>query len=291
MNPKRKTTLIVTVGGQPQVVTFALDDLLQRGFEINQLLIIHFSSETSRLQEALRKIKEEIESDRYQMRAIQLSFVPIESESVLLNDVRDEVDAHITWEKINQLIIDLKKTQQILHVCVSGGRRILGMMTMSAAMLHFGHQDKLWHMYTPDYWIEKCRDGKLMHLPPDTGFTMIQVPMMPWGSYFPILRELTRPITQEDDVLATSRQFLDYGEETRRNAVLNQLSSRQKEVLSAFAEGYNPQQVAEKLFISIKTVDSHKTIILAECRNAWALPEETWLDYRFIWDKFEKLDQ
>jgi CRISPR-associated protein Csx14 len=60
-------------------------------------------------------------------------------------------------------------------------------------------------------------------------------------------------------------------------------------VLYAFAEGLNPQQVAEKLFITIKTVDSHKTVILAECRNAWNLPDGEWLDYRFMADKFETI--
>ena len=111
--------------------------------------------------------------------------------------------------------------------------------------------------------------------------------MMPWGSYFPILRQLTQPVTMEHDVLAAPRRLLDYGETSRRTAVIEQLTQRQKEVLHSFAEGLNPHQVAEKLCISIKTVDSHKTIILAECRNAWALPEDTWLDYRFIAEKFK----
>lgn len=128
-----------------------------------------------------------------------------------------------------------------------------------------------------------------MHLPSaqDTGFRLIQVPMMPWGSYFPVLRQLTRPVTGEQDMLAAPRRVLDYGEESRRTAVLKQLTRRQRDVLQAFGEGLTPQEVADKLFISVKTVDSHKTAILAECRNAWALPEEAWLDYRFLADKFE----
>jgi hypothetical protein len=38
--------------------------------------------------------------------------------------------------------------------------------------------------------------------------------------------------------------------------------------------------------ISLKTVDSHKTAILGECQVAWSLPEEAWLDYHFLHDKF-----
>ncbi len=72
----------------------------------------------------------------------------------------------------------------------------------------------------------------------------------------------------------------------RKTAVLTQLTQRQKDVLHAFGEGLDPSQVAQKLFITVKTVDSHKTVILAECRNAWDLPDEAWLDYRFIGEKF-----
>jgi CRISPR-associated protein Csx14 len=64
------------------------------------------------------------------------------------------------------------------------------------------------------------------------------------------------------------------------------LTARQKEVLAAFARGEKPDQVASQLHISPKTVDSHKTAILAECRLAWDYPDDAWLDYHFLADKF-----
>jgi hypothetical protein len=117
----------------------------------------------------------------------------------------------------------LKNERRALHIGISGGRRILGLLTMSAA----------------------------------TG-----------------------------DVLAEPRAVLDEAERARCTAVVDRLTDRQRDVLAAFAAGLNPQQVAEKLFISIKTVDSHKTVILAGRRIAWALPEDEWLDYRFLAEKF-----
>ena len=79
---------------------------------------------------------------------------------------------------------------------------------------------------------------------------------------------------------------MDYGEAARRTAVLEKLTRRQKDVLKAFATGRDREAVASQLHISVKTVDSHKTVILDECRNAWKLPEETHLGYRFIAEKF-----
>lgn len=287
MNLARETTLVVTLGGQAQVVTFALDALLARGVPITHLVVIHFASNAPRLQKALQQVSAEINGPLYQKRPLRLTLFPVATDSVALADIQDEADADIAWEAINQLIIDLKEAQHTLHVCITGGRRILGLMTMSASMLHFGHQDRLWHMYTPAHWIEQSREGSLMHLPPGSGFNLIQVPMMPWGSYFPVLRQLTRPLPADEDVLARPRHLLDAAERERCTAVLQRLTERQKEVLFAFADGLGPQQVADKLFITLKTVDSHKTVILAECRNAWNLTDETWLDYRFISDKFE----
>lgn len=289
MEPERQTTLMATVGGQPQIVTFALDELLSRGVEITQLLLIHFSSDAPRLQQALQQVVAEIEGPRYADLSLRLRLFPVATNAGSLSDIRDEADAHLAWEAINQLIIDLKEARHTLHVCISGGRRILGLMTISVAMLHFGHQDVLWHMYTPDEWLPHVREGAMMHLPPHSGFKLIQVPMMPWGTYFPALRQLTRPVLNEPDVLAAPRRFLDYAEEARKTAVVKNLTERQKEVLQAFAQGLTPQQVADRLFISVKTVDSHKTVILAECRNAWDLPEEAWLDYRFIAEKFDRM--
>lgn len=285
MNSNRRTTLVATLGGQPQVITFAIDALLARGITITNVLLIHLAMNTPRLQTAVQKIAHELSGPHYPA-SLQLEFFPVASENGPLHDIRDEADAHVAWEAISQLIIKLKKTQHTLHVCISGGRQMLGFMTMSAAMLHFGHEDILWHTYTPDAWLTPTRDGQLMHLPPEAGFKLLQVPMMPWGSYFPALRQLTRPVTKGTDVLAAPRQVLEYGEESRKSALLEKLTRRQREVLDAFAAGLTPQEVAEELVISVKTVNSHKTVILAECRNVWALPESTWLDYRFIAEKF-----
>ena len=286
-----QTTLVATLGGQPQIITLALDALLSQGVPVTNVVVLYFASSSPRYQRSIEKVKSEFKNQQYGDYPIQLTWRPLKVAKHPLQDIRNEADADAAWAVINQLLIDLKKQHHILHVCISGGRRILGLMTMSAAMLHFGHQDVLWHMYTPEDWLAEAKDGALMHIPADSGFTLIQVPMMPWGSYFPALRTLTMPSGHNGDVLDAPRKVLDYGEQARKTAVLNQLTKRQREVLYAFAEGLDPNQVAQKLFISIKTVDSHKTIILAECRIAWNLPENTWLDYRFIAEKFEPIPE
>jgi CRISPR-associated protein Csx14 len=104
-----------------------------------------------------------------------------------------------------------------------------------------------------------------------------------WSAYFPALRDLAQPPAQ---VIAAQTAWLDGAERARRGAVLEHLTERQREVLHLLAAGRSPQEVAEDLSISIATVNSHKTNILAECRLAWNLPEDAWLSYHFLREKF-----
>ena len=49
---------------------------------------------------------------------------------------------------------------------------------------------------------------------------------------------------------------------TEESSNENQLSKRELEVLRLFAEGFSNQEIADKLFISIRTVESHKNHIM-----------------------------
>lgn len=278
------SVMVATVGGQPQVVTFALDELLQRGAAIHELIVVHLAPHAHSHQtgQALARLTEEFQGNRYP--ELRWRFFPIGRGKERLEDIRDESAAHTAWSAIYRLIADLKIQNQRLEVCIAGGRRLLALLTMSAAMLHFDHHDRLWHLYTPTDFLERARDGAIMHARPEDGVRLIQVPLAPWGAYFPTLRLLTG-ITPWQAVTA-QMDWLDAAERARCQQVVDQLTSRQREVLRAFAAGHNPQEVAELLCITIKTVDLHKTVILGVCRNAWGIPESVRLTYHFLREKF-----
>lgn len=110
------------------------------------------------------------------------------------------------------------------------------------------------------------------------------MPLAPWGAYFPPLRALAQASPQK--VVAAQTHWLDETERRRCQQVADQLTPREMETLRAFAAGQNPQEVAETMCVTVRTVHAHKTVILAECRNAWELPEDEWLTYHFLREKF-----
>lgn len=286
-----ESLLLITMGGQPQVVTFALDWLLARGEIIREVVVVHLSptldlpAEYRRTQHALERLHLEFSGDRYQGRPCRLRLVPIRHGDTRLADIRSEADADVVWCAIYQLLTTLKAQGRPLHLCIAGGRRIMGLLTFSAAMLLCGHQDHVWHMYTPIGFLERARDGNIMHAQPGDGVRLIQVPFVPWGTYFPALRALMH---SPAEVIAVQTAQLEATEYARCRSVFAQLTERQREVLRLLAMGYTPQEVAERLHITMATVNTHKTVILDQCRIAWNLPENTYLSYHFVHDHFAR---
>ena len=280
-------TLVTTMGGQAQVVTFALDWLLSQGEAIHDVVVLHLSSDDPRVRKALDQLAAEFPDDRYAHANQPMRFrkTSICDASNPLHDIQNEAAAEATWQTVYRLIAGLKDQGCALHVCLAGGRRVMGLMAMSAAMLHFDHQDKLWHLYTPDELRRRAFEGAMMHVGPEEGVRLIQVPMAPWGVYFPGLKAMLGVPSAR--VLTTHTQWMENDERARCRRVVKRLTDRQQAVLQLFAAGRTPQEAAEALNITLKTVDTHKTTILAECRNEWPSPPLGGrLDYHFLRDKF-----
>ena len=87
----REVTLVATLGGQPQVVTFALDALLARGYTVAEVQVVYLEARTRRLQTAVARLKHELEGGYY--RGIGVIFRPISRSKHHLKDIRDDADA------------------------------------------------------------------------------------------------------------------------------------------------------------------------------------------------------
>lgn len=297
MSSSTPLTLVATLGGQPQVLTFALDDLLARGEQVTQVVAVHAAAQTPAMQQSLARLAVAFAGGRYAgqpcgLRSVVILDGPRAFHSASLRDyvadISDEAAAEATWQTLHRLLGQLKAEGRRLHLVVTGGPRLIGLMAMSAATLLFDHQDRLWHLFTPRDLRAAASGGAILHVGPEAGVRLIQVPMAPWGAYFPALRALASATSSQ--VVAAQARWMDEGERGRCRLVVQQLTPRQVEVLQAFAAGFSPQEVAERLSVTLKTVDSHKTAILEQCRIAWSVPEGQRLSYHDLRRWFERYD-
>lgn len=276
-------TLICTLGTQPQVVTFALDYLLARNEPIQEVIVLHLARTDPAIDDALHRLQAEFEGERYRDNTCRFRLMALRGQHYPLSTIRTTDDAEKVRQFVHGLINTLKQQNRYLHLCIAGGPRMIALMTLSVVMLHCGHQDKVWHLYTEPNFLNRAKRDKCLHDPTGQQVWLMEVPLVPWGAYFAPLRE---SLPHPSDLAQAQTAWLDQTDHDRCQQVWDALTPRQQEVLRAFAGGLNTQQVAEKLVISIATVNSHKTRILTECKITWELAEETYLTFHFLHQKF-----
>ena len=279
-------TLLATLGGQPQVVTFTLDLLLHRGFPISEVIVVHPQASHPRLQHSLDCLNAEFVGDRYQVsgQPIHLRSHVLRLDDEPLDDIVDEVSAGGALNTIHTLIRSLKRQHRCIHLSITGGRRLMSSIATEAALLNFTHSDHIWHIYTPEAVQRQANEGTLMHASLQDGVRLIERHFVPWGTYF---ADLPQVISTAQETLHFQKRKMDTLEQARCDQVVQQATDRQLDVLRAFAEGLNIQEVAERLCITTRTVDAHKTKLLELCREVWAIEQSaSRLGYHFLYKTF-----
>ena len=280
--PDHMHILLATLGGQPQVVTFTLDLLLNADFPISEVIVIHPKASQPRLQRSLECLSAEFAGDYYKAadRVIHFRSHVLQLDGAPINDITDDSHADGTLDTIHQLIGDLKRQGHRIHLSVTGGRRLMSLLAIPVASFNFDRHDHIWHIYTPDHIVEQVRDGKRMHVPLDAGVRLIKGQFISLGAYVydpsqPFRTAQARQLTQ-----------MDAQEHARCTSVTERLTDRELDVLRAFAKGLTQQEVVKELGITTKTVDRHKTKLLDICREVWAIDPNTRIGYHFLYKTF-----
>ena len=276
------TTLVALLGGQPQVVTFTLDLLLARGEKINQVVIVYPAS-NPRYRNAYLRLAGEFGGDLYRNQPCHLRNVTVQIAGAALDDVQQPQEVEAVRRSLHELLATLKDEDHIVHLSLTGGRRVMALIALSAAMQYLTPVDHIWHIHTPDDFIAEARDGALMHAPVSAGVRLVSVPFVPWVAYFPGLAPLFSRSSQA--LREAELGWLEPEERERCEQVWGQLTTRRREVLQSFARGLTRQQTAASLTIEVSTVDSHREAILDLCHQAWTAYEGRF-DMYFLRERF-----
>ncbi len=98
-------TLLATLGGQPQVVTFTLDLLLQRHIPIREVIVVHPASQP-KLQHSIACLNAEFPGDRYKVdgRTIHFRRHVLRDYDRPIDDIVDERTADGALNTMDELI-------------------------------------------------------------------------------------------------------------------------------------------------------------------------------------------
>ena len=265
--PSSPAVLIATLGGQPQIVTFTLDLLLARQERVDQVVVVYLPGH-ERYQQAYRQLTGEFSGDRYRFegseRPLRLRSQPVRRGEQPLVEVSRPEEIEAVRQVFTELLADLKQQGFRVHLSLSGGRRVMALTALAAAMQRLTPADRLWHLYTPPDLTEAARGGALLHAPPGSGLRLVEVPFVPWAAYFPGLRPLL-----EGKPAALQAAWLPEEERQRCHKAWQQLTPRQQEVLRQIAAGQSRSQAAQRLSISPATFDTHRKEIIRRCAQAW----------------------
>ncbi len=253
-------------------MTLALDELLARGHPLTETIIIHLAPRGPQYHHALQKLTTIFTNDSYQGTAMRFRMLPILIGRHPIADLYNEAALDAASYGIHQLIQQLKELGAVIHLCATGGRRLLGMLAISAAMQYFDQHDRIWHLYSSDTERAVTHQGARLHRTPESEIALLRVPLAIHGPARQI--EPAPPIAT-----------LPAEEYERCRSVIDRLSLRQRDVLRAIADGLEIQEIAARLSITVATVHQHKSAIFSECRNCWgSMPEHVklyWVRDRF----------
>lgn len=267
-SPRISASFIATLGTEPQVVSAALDLLINQGVLLSEIIVIHTTSSNPLISNAINRLKEDFSNSEYS-RKLALQMVPLVDDlGHPLSDVETPQAAQSAFKALYQLIRSVKKRGNVIHLSIAGGRKTLALYAMVAAQLLFDENDRLWYLFSSGDYLA----SKRLHPSPNDDVSLVPIPVILWSKVSPMaaqLREVDDPfeaIQRIEDLrlqekLENAREFI--------NGSLTQAEKRVVEIL--VRDGLSDVEIAERLFLSPRTVEQHLRSAYLKAAAHWGL--------------------
>jgi CRISPR-associated protein Csx14 len=252
--------LVATLGNEPQVITITLDLLLRQGYPVHHVIAVHTASR--QVLRGLTLLERELAGPRYARVTFKPALVCDANKRV--DDFREEADVQSLLRVLYLAVRDVKRSCRVVHVCVSGGRKVMGVAAMVVAQLLFGPDDHVWHLLS-----ETWRPGtpRRLHVAPGEKAHLVPVPVLRWTDSAVMMAALA----ELDDPIEAIRRYEDIvrGERMRRRRefVERWLTRAEREVAFLACRGLDNPGIARQLGRSERTVANQLTSVYAKLRD------------------------
>lgn len=279
---KGREVLISTLGTEPQVVTLTLDSLLNRGYNIDIVKVLHTKPNSIKLKEGIERLKEEFKKF---YNGISLALVPIADNNHYPDDFTNEKDVATFLKVLYKTAAELKRKGFLIHLSIAGGRKIMAAMGMVVAQLLLRSDDHVWHLLSEDELLQ----NKAMHTDDPQKVTLIPIPVLEWALFYSTAREI---LIWDDPYKAIEKQREMRKRESMRvlKEFWESLTPVEQEVAVALVKhGGTQNEIAALLRRSPKTINNHLRSIYSKYRTIMGLKENARVKDRIIVDLMEFL--
>ncbi|MEW6448247.1 MAG: CRISPR-associated ring nuclease [Bacillota bacterium] len=261
---KSPEVLIATLGVEPQVVTITLDRLLAGRRHVGEVTVIYTAG--SGVRKALAAIEAEFAKGVYP--DVQLRRAPVVSSRGPVDDFCTEEDL---YGLLRTLYSEIRRARQgggAVHLCVSGGRKVMGIIGMVVAQLLFGPEDTVWHLLTEGWHPGAVRR---LHLSPAERVWLVPVPVLRWTEAGTLLRTVAE-LNDPAEVVAWHERLSRNAQIKRKGEFIRHwLSKAERDVVRLACRGLDNAGIAKTLHKSEQTVANQLRSVYEKLRE--------WLDY------------
>lgn len=248
------STLVCTLGAQPQVVTLSLDLLLRLGRRCDELVVVH----TSPWVEPVRTAREQVARALVERPGLAVRYVTVAGEHGPVDDLSTPDEAAAYLRTLYRTVLALKQAGRRVDLNLSGGRKPMSIYAMVVAQLLFDADDRLWYVLSGD---ELRRSGE-MRLPAGGAAALLEVPVLRWSSVSPA----ATPLGSFDDPWDAIRYQQEHrlrADLARKQVFVERDLTRAERELAALAatSGLDNAALAARLHKSRKTVNNQLTAI------------------------------
>lgn len=248
---RRYQVLIATLGSEAQVITIALDLLLERGYPIDRLVVLHTDATEGAICESLSALLEELDGRQYypSLRHEEVCFQDAQGRPLPDVITPDDMQAvfRITFETLKRI----KQEGLTVHLSAAGGRKAMSSYALLSAQFLFDEHDHFWNLWS----VPELLTERRMHASPGEAH-LIRLPIPPWHigllkkeafvqSLTPTLAEVLELLargksnreiaekrgtgegtvrTQVEDLRARLREWLGYERKVDRYTIIREFS-------------------------------------------------------------------
>lgn len=173
---KRQQVLIATLGSEAQVVTLTLDLLIERGYPIERLIVLHTDPSQEPIASSFGALQEELERHPPYQHLQHEEVCFQDGQGRPLPDVTTPDEMRAVFRTTFETLKRIKQEGHIVHLSAAGGRKAMSSYALLSAQFLFDEHDHFWNLWSAPGLLTERR----MHAAHTDEAVLIRLPIPPW---------------------------------------------------------------------------------------------------------------